>query len=92
VTYFVFSGHVKGPVTNSTVTVRYFRQRRNREIFVILDIVRFRGDRSISQNRKATVLPPYGNRLVFVRRPYDAAYDGFRATMPMANSRNITPR
>ena len=31
----------------------------------------------IYQNRTATVLRPYGNRAVSVRRLYDAAYDGF---------------
>jgi len=47
---------------------------------VIVEIVRASCDFSeakISQNRKATVLPPYGNRLVSVWRPYNAAYDGF---------------
>jgi len=48
---------------------------------VIVEIVRASCDfleAKISQNRKATVLhAPYGNCVISVRRPYDAAYDGF---------------
>jgi len=40
-------------------------------------LVRFFWRQKISQNRKATILSPYGNRVVSVRRPYDSAYDGF---------------
>jgi len=39
--------------------------------------VRFFWRQKYKKNRKATVLPPYGNRVVSVLRPYDAAYDRF---------------
>jgi len=63
---------------------------------VIVEIVRascdFSGGKNIKKNRKATVLPPYGNRVVSVLRPYDAAYDRFTRYDAYGESKEYTPR